>query len=165
MLHELLGSNSFDAVALSFLSCAADVEYVRGLTAGTDRPIVLVAKVETVAGVNNIDEICRASDVVMAARGDLALAVDPPRLYAAVSEIASSAQKTGVPWMVATQILEGLDQLGFPTRAELTDIASWMDRGAAGAMLSRETVFGRRPIESIQYLRSLLHAAHVWRRD
>jgi pyruvate kinase len=162
MLEAITESNIFDAVALSFLSDPDDLKIAREIISSIERPLALVAKIETLTGVERSDEICQLSDVVMAARGDLALAIDPAMLYAAVSRLARSAVQAGVPWLLATQLLEGLDHFGFPTRAELTDIVGWMERGAAGAMLSRETVFGGRPVESIKLLRSLLSAPHTW---
>ena len=162
MLEEIAAAECFDAIALSFASDPADLLMAREILAGAKRPASLIAKIETERGVERLREICAVADIVMAARGDLALAIDPSTLYAAVMEIARSSSEAGIPWVLATQLLEGLDHLGFPTRAELTDVVGWMDRGAAGAMLSRETVFGGHPIESIRVLRSLLAAPRNW---
>ena len=162
MLEEVAAAKCFDAIALSFVSDPADLRRARGILSGFDHPVPLIAKIETRRGVERLAEICQEADVVMAARGDLALAIDPSMLYAAVMEIAHAASAADKPWLLATQLLEGLDYLGFPTRAELTDVVGWMHRGAAGAMLSRETVFGGRPIESIQFLRALLAAPLNW---
>jgi len=160
MLDVVLSSGGFDAVALSFVSDPEDLKTVREIIAG--RPVAVVAKIETRRGVDRVEEICELADIVMAARGDLALAVGPAMLYAAVSHIAGAAYTAGVPWVLATQLLEGLDQFGYPTRAELTDTCGWLERGAAGAMLSRETVFGGHALESIRLLRSLLDAPRTW---
>jgi pyruvate kinase len=162
MLQALAASEAFDAVAVSFVSEPSTLHVVREAVSGAGAAVAVVAKIETREGVDRIDEICAAADVVMAARGDLALAIDPAMLYAAVRRIAEAAAESGTPWVLATQLLEGLDQFGFPTRAELTDVVGWMEHGAAGAMLSRETVFGGCPLESIRHLRALLDAPREW---
>ncbi|GAA3794156.1 hypothetical protein GCM10022226_11850 [Sphaerisporangium flaviroseum] len=130
----------FDAVALSFVSSAQDVVEARELLNGRD--ITVIAKIETALGVANIREICAVADMVMAARGDLALSIPWVDLPEAVEQIATGAEAAGIPWILATQVAEGLERFSIPTRAEICDLAHWLGRGCAGVLLSYETVFG-----------------------
>ncbi|MFI7028435.1 pyruvate kinase [Microbispora rosea] len=130
----------FDAVALSFVSTAEDIVKARELLGGRD--ITVIAKIETALGITNIREICRAADMVMAARGDLALSIPWVELPGAVKQIAAAAEDAGTPWILATQVVEGLERFSLPTRAEICDLAHWLDKGCAGVLLSYETVFG-----------------------
>lgn len=146
----------FDAVALSFVSGADDIEDARKVMAAAGRQLPVVAKIETARGVQEAEAICRAADMVMAARGDLALAVPWVELPAAILSIERAALAAGVPWLVATQIAEGLERYMLPTRAEICDLANWMSRGCGGALLSYETVFGSKPLEAIRCVRTLM---------
>ncbi|MEU8173227.1 pyruvate kinase [Microbispora hainanensis] len=130
----------FDAVALSFVSTAEDIATARELLGG--RNITVIAKIETALGIANIREICREADMVMAARGDLALSIPWVDLPEAVKQIAAAADDAGIPWILATQVVEGLERFSIPTRAEICDLANWLDNGCAGVLLSYETVFG-----------------------
>jgi pyruvate kinase len=109
-LDHILSSRAFDVVALSFVSSASDLARIRRVMETVSRPIPILAKIETPEGVDNIDEICRGADMVMAARGDLALTMPLVELPAAVDHIASRAQAHSTPWILATQIMEGLEQ-------------------------------------------------------
>jgi pyruvate kinase len=61
-----------------------------------------------------------------------------------------------VPWLLATQIAEGLERFAFPTRAEICDLAHWLQEGCAGVLLSYETAFGRRPVDAVAAVAALL---------
>jgi pyruvate kinase len=97
-----------------------------------------------------IAEIANAADWVMAARGDLALNIPWVELPGAVSRIAEAARRAGKPWILATQIAEGVDRSTLPTRAEICDLAHWMQRGCRGVLLSFETAFGPRPRAAVK---------------
>lgn len=155
-LEHILSSSIYDAVALSFLGSEADILQVRQLAKMFKRDISIVAKIETVAGIENIDSICRSADFVMAARGDLALAMPWVELPAAVRHIASSAKANSTPWILATQIVEGLERFVIPTRAEICDMAHWLEEGCAGVLLSYETAFGVRPVAAVACAAALL---------
>lgn len=139
-LEFIARHDEFDAVAVSFVSSAADVAEARSALAGRDIPVI--AKIETARGVANIEEICAAADMVMAARGDLALSIPWVDLPEAVGLIADGARHAGTPWILATQVAEGLERFSLPTRAEICDLAYWLGRDCAGVLLSYETVFG-----------------------
>jgi len=154
-LQELLKEPSFDAVAISFVSTPKDVKEVRRIIKKSGRKLKIIAKIETRLGVKNIAAITREADITMAARGDLALTCPWIDLPEAVEKIAQASQKQKKPWVVATQIAEGLERFGFPTRPEICDLAHWAKTGA-GALISAETAFGPRPLRVIQCTKMIL---------
>ncbi len=141
-LRFVAKSDAFDMVALSFVSSGSDVSVARSVLQGYGREMPVIAKIETAVGVDRLEEICHASDMVMAARGDLALCMPWYELPKSVERIADVATRTGTPWVLATQIAEGLERFALPTRAEMCDLAHWLQRGCSAVMLSYETVFG-----------------------
>ncbi len=149
-------SDAFDMVAISFVSSARDVDTTRQILTENGRAIPIVAKIETGAGVNAAREIADAADVVMAARGDLALYMPWLELPGLVEQIADAAYEAETPWVLATQIAEGMERFSFPTRAEICDLAHWLDTGCAAVMLSYETVFGRDAAGAIKCTRALI---------
>jgi pyruvate kinase len=156
-LDHILSSPVYDAVALSFVGSDTDVSTARQLANKAKRDIPIVAKIETAAGVANIDSICKVSDFVMVARGDLAVAIPWLDLPSAVKEISLTAKSKSIPWILATQIAEGLERFTMPTRAEICDLARWMEDGCAGILLSYETAFGAKPIAAVTCTAALMN--------
>ncbi|MEV5412694.1 pyruvate kinase [Thermopolyspora sp. NPDC052614] len=144
----------FDAVALSFVASSDDLAVAREIMGARRLPII--AKIETALGVERIEEISRSADMVMAARGDLALSIPWVELPAAVTAIADAAVRTGTPWVLATQVAEGLERFTLPTRAEICDLAHWLNRGCSGVMLSYETVFGGNALAAVESVEALV---------
>lgn len=155
-LDFVLGSLAFDAVALSFVACAADVVRVRERATRAGRKIAVVAKVETPAGVAEAPAICRVADQILVGRGDLALTAPWVDLFGSVRAVSAAARAQGVPWLLGTQVAEGLERFAFPTRAEICDLSHWLQAGCAGVLLSYETAFGRRPIDAVAAVAALL---------
>jgi pyruvate kinase len=160
LISDIAATGAYDTIALSFVSSAADVNRARaaadGSSGGTGTLRVL-AKIETRGALARLPEICAASDGVLAARGDLALCLPWVELPAAVQAIADAARTSGVPWYLATQIAEGSGRYGFPTRAEICDLAHWRAEGCAGVLLAYETAFGANPVAAVRDTLALLH--------
>lgn len=148
-LELIAQSNVFDLVALSFVSCSDDVKLARDTLAAFGKELPIAAKIETQLGVDSADEIAEIADVVIAGRGDLALTADWLDLPLHVAAIADAANRVHKPWIIATQLMEGLDRFAIPTRAEICDLHHWIEKGAAGALLSHETAFGTRPVAAV----------------
>jgi pyruvate kinase len=155
-LEHIIASPVYDVIALSFVSTATDLVRVRELAQKANRNITILAKIETPAGLENIASICESADMVMAARGDLALTLPWVELPAAVQTIAAAAKTISTPWILATQIMEGLERFAIPTRAEICDLAHWLSEGCAGAMLSYETAFGTHPATAVACVSTML---------
>ncbi len=155
-LKYIGASGLFDAVALSFVSSADDIAVARRVLSGLGTSLPIVAKVETAAGVENASEIAEAADMLMVARGDLALALPWVELPWAADKIVDAAEAASKPWIIATQVVEGVERFVMPTRAEICDLARWLDRGCNGVMTSYETAFGSNPIGAVRSVHSLI---------
>jgi pyruvate kinase len=162
-LRALLGSTDFDAVALSFVSGTEAVDEAR-LEIGKSHGLEVIAKIETAKGVERAGEICAGADAVMAARGDLALCMPWTALAGGVERIARAAREHAKAWILATQIVESMERFDLPSRAEICDLSHWLATGAAAVMLSRETAFGARPVESVAAVAELIDARD-WERE
>lgn len=155
-LNAIAESRLFDAVAISFVAGPKDIQAARAIMAQRGEVLPVVAKIETESGIDNVEEIGTETDILMAARGDLALSRPWVELAEGVSVIARAAEQAGKPWILATQIAEGLERFAFLTRAEICDLAHWMSVGAHGAMLSYETAFGPRPVEAVRCVKKVI---------
>ena len=155
-LLAVVGSELFDAIAISFVGSPDDIRQARSLMGPHKDSLSIIAKIETQLGVDNIESIASETDVLMAARGDLALTAPWEELYASVVSISQAAIKHNTPWILATQLAEGLERFVFPTRAEICDLAHWVSMGAQGAMLSYETAFGPRPVDAVRAVRGIV---------
>lgn len=157
-LSFIAESDAFDAVALSFVSEAREVADARDILDGDGRRYPIVSKIETRRGVENAEEIAEISDVLMVARGDLALYLPWAQLGYYVEDVVASAKETETPWIMATQVVEGIERFAFPTRAEICDLHRWIRCGCNGVLLSRETAFGSDPERAVATVRSVLDA-------
>jgi pyruvate kinase len=149
-LEVALQSADVDAVALSFVKDQDEVETVRAMARKFQRRITVIAKIETLRGVENACAIAGAADFLLAARGDLALTMPWTELPSAVQSIADAARANSIQWILATQIAEGLHRFSMLTRAEICDLANWLSKGCSGVLLSFETAFGPRPVEAVE---------------
>ena len=146
-----------DLVALSFVQSAEDILRVRTLMVDQGRPKVpIVAKLERPEAIDRLDEILDAADAVMVARGDLGLEIPLERVPRVQKEILHKARASGVPVIVATQVLESMRTEPRPTRAEASDAAGAVDGGADAIMLSGETATGLYPVRSVEVLDAII---------
>ncbi|HEX7717427.1 MAG TPA: pyruvate kinase, partial [Marmoricola sp.] len=136
-----------DFVALSFVRSAKDVEDVRQVMREEGVLLPVIAKIEKPQAIDNLDEVVKAFDGFMVARGDLGVECpleDVPFLQKRVVE---KARRNAKPVIVATQMLESMISNPAPTRAEASDVANAVLDGADAVMLSGETSVGEYPIE------------------
>ena len=134
-----------DAVALSFVRTAADVNMVRQIVAGLGCDTPLISKLEKPQGIDNIEEILEASDGVMVARGDLGVEMAPEKVPVIQKHVIRRAAVWRKPVITATQMLESMVENPRPTRAEASDVANAIFDGSDSVMLSAETASGRYP--------------------
>ncbi len=140
-----------DIVTLSFVRTARDVARLRAML--KDYPHVMVAaKIETKAAVDNIDDIIDAADAVMVARGDLAIEVPPEKVPLVQKSIIRAANRAGKPVITATQMLDSMRVSTVPTRAEVNDIANAILDGTDAVMLSDETAVGAHPARAVSVM-------------
>ncbi len=141
----------FDFIAASFVRTSADVNYLRKFikSIGWTTPRI-IAKIESVDGVENIDEIIEAADGIMVARGDMGVEIPFEKLPAVQKELIKKAYNAGKQVITATQMLESMITNPRPTRAEITDVANAIYDGTSAIMLSGETAAGSHPVEAVK---------------
>ena len=132
-----------DFVTLSFVRHSKDLKQLKKLLGG-NAPAV-VAKIETRQAIENLSDIINEADVLMVARGDLAIETPLEKVPLLQKEIISQANKHGKPVITATQMLDSMRTSDTPTRAEINDIANAIIDGSDALMLSDETAVGNNP--------------------
>ena len=148
-----------DYVALSFVRSAEDVVRVRRLLRRQGRDVPLIAKLEVRRAVERLQEILRAADGVMVARGDLGVEVPLERVPVLQKWILQEANRTGVIAITATQMLESMVERPRPTRAEASDVANAIFDGTDALMLSAETASGRHPLKAVAVMDRIIREA------
>ena len=141
-----------DFLALSFVSCADDVLEARKIIDEHKSDMKIIAKIESVAGYNNLDEILEVADGVMVARGDFGNEAPLDMLPIYQKEMIRKAREVGKPVVVATEMLESMKKSMRPTRAEISDVSNAVLDGTDAVMLSGETTMGKFPIETVRYM-------------
>lgn len=149
-------ANGVDYVALSFVRHGKDIRQLRDLLDQKKSPAKIVAKIEMLEALDNLEEIIRLSDVVMVARGDLAIEIGQTRLPSAQKRIISLSNQLGKPVITATQMLDSMVENPRPTRAEITDIANAVLDGTDALMLSAESASGAYPFKSIRTMHDII---------
>ena len=137
-------------IAASFTNSAKDVEEIRSILKEENAEhIKIMPKIESILGVKNIDEIIKVSDGIMIARGDLGLEVPFEDVPIIEKHIIEKCRELAKPSIVATQMLDSMEKLPIPTRAEVTDVYFAVYMGADCTMLSGESASGLFPILSV----------------
>jgi pyruvate kinase len=142
-----------DFITLSFVRNAKDIQQLRQLiNKNGQQNISIVAKIETKQAVENIEEIVAACDVIMVARGDLAIEIPPEKVPLLQKQIILAANLAGKPVITATQMLDSMRTEATPTRAEVSDIANAILDGTDAVMLSDETAVGDHPDRAVEVM-------------
>ncbi len=149
-------NNKVDYVALSFVRHARDIRKLREMVEAKNSSAKIVAKIEMVEALENLEEICRLSDVVMVARGDLAVEVGQSRLPGFQKRIIQVCNQLGKPVITATQMLDSMVENPRPTRAEITDVANAVLDGTDALMLSAESASGKHPFKCIRTMHEII---------
>jgi pyruvate kinase len=139
-----------DYVAVSFVSCADDIHRARALLREAGSEAALVAKIERVEAVANLEEICDATDAIMVARGDLGVEIGDEELPGLQKRIIRTAIKHNRIVATATQMMQSMVENPVPTRAEVLDVANAVLDGTDAVMLSAETAVGKHPVKVIE---------------
>lgn len=147
-----------DFVGISFVQNARDIRRVRAFCHKRGASPFLIAKIERLQALKNLESIIDAADGVMIARGDLGVETPYAELPGIQKRIVWLSRQKGKPVIVATQVLESMIQNPRPTRAEATDIANAVLERADAIMLSGETATGKYPRESVRTLSEVIRA-------
>lgn len=141
-----------DAVSQSFVETAADIEALRAAASDLGKQPFIVAKIERADALRHFDDILKATDGIMVARGDLGVEVPIEEMAILQKQLIAQASLVGKPVITATQMLESMVSNRLPTRAESTDVANAILDGTDCIMLSGESAMGRYPEESVAML-------------
>lgn len=141
-----------DFIALSFVREASDIEKLRLFLKERNSPAHIVAKIEDQSAIDNLDDIIRATDVLMVARGDLGIEVPLEELPVIQRRAVRTCLAIGRPVIIATHMLESMITQPMPNRAEITDVANAVYEQADCVMLSGETTIGQYPLECVRIL-------------
>ncbi len=139
-----------DLVALSFVRTAEDVTSVRKHTR-----LPLIAKIEKPQAVDSAEDIIRAADCVMVARGDLGIELPIEDVPIVQKQLLRVAGRLARPSITATQMLDSMVASSRPTRAEVADVANAILDGTDAVMLSQETAVGSYPVEAVEMMASI----------
>lgn len=146
----------YDFVAASFVRRAQDVKDVRAiLDANGGKNVQIIAKIENQEGVDNIEEIVELVDGVMVARGDLGIEVPAELVPIYQTRMINECLANGKTVIVATQMLESMQQNSRPTRAEVSDVFNAVREGTSATMLSGESAAGDYPEEAVLYMSNI----------
>jgi pyruvate kinase len=119
----------------------------------------LIAKIETQAAVDNIDEILDVANGVMVARGDLGMQIGLKEVAGLQKRIIHACNVRGKPVITATQMLDSMERHHIPTRAEVTDVYNAILDGTDAVMLSGESAHGPYPVQAIRMMRAIAEEA------
>ncbi len=151
------GANQgIDYVALSFVQSSEDVNSLKKLLSGMNYRAKVIAKVETKSAIDNLEDIVSESDMVMIARGDLAVETPAESIPVVQRKIIGLGQLHSTPTIVATQMLISMTEELEPSRAEVSDVATAVLVGADCLMLSDETASGNYPIEAVKTMQRII---------
>jgi pyruvate kinase len=144
-----------DLVALSFVGSARDLEEAKA------SGVPVIAKIERAGAVDRMEEIVRAADGVLVARGDLGVEIPIERVPLTQKRLIALANRESKPVITATQMLRSMVESPMPTRAEATDVANAVLDGTDAVMLSEETAVGRYPIEAVRVMGRIAEQAEA----
>lgn len=157
--------NGADAVSQSFVETAADVEAVRNAAAEWGYHPFIIAKIERASALEHLDEILKATDGIMVARGDLGVETPIEKIAVVQKQLIRKARLLGKPVITATQMLESMVENARPTRAEVTDVANAILDGTDCVMLSEESAMGKFPVESVAMLAAIAVAIEPYQTE
>lgn len=147
-----------DYIALSFVRSAKDIVDLKKIIRRKRQTTPVIAKIEKVEAVRELDAIIDAADAVMVARGDLGVEMPGHIVPLLQKRIIDRCKNLGKPVITATQMLESMVNNPRPTRAEASDVANAVFDGTDGVMLSAETSVGAYPVEAVMVMDDIIHA-------
>ncbi|MET0065310.1 MAG: pyruvate kinase [Candidatus Thiodiazotropha sp.] len=141
-----------DAVSQSFVADGKDIEDLLAAADKAGRRPFVIAKIERLEALKNLDAILEVADGIMVARGDLGVEIPISRMAVVQKQVMEKSNQLGKPVITATQMLESMTAHRRPTRAEATDVANAILDGTDAVMLSAESAVGRYPVEAVEML-------------
>lgn len=149
----------FDFLAASFARTKEDILEVRKILDEHNSPMKIIAKIENMQGIENLEEILSVSDGIMVARGDMGVEIPMEDVPVLQKKMIKKAVSEGKHVITATQMLESMIKNPRPTRAETTDIANAIYDGTTAIMLSGESAAGLYPVEAVKTMARIAERA------
>lgn len=146
-------TRDFDYVALSFIQKAEDIITFRKMLQERGSAAKIIAKIETKTAVmddQHLEDIVKATDAIMVARGDMGYEVGAEIVPVVQRKLIKMCREHSKICIVATQTMASMVDNPMPTRAEVSDVANAVIQGADVVMTSEETAMGKYPVETIQ---------------
>ncbi|WWR15904.1 pyruvate kinase [Lachnospiraceae bacterium JLR.KK008] len=140
----------FDFIAASFVRTKEDILEIRKILEENKSPIKIIAKIESLQGIRNLEGILSVSDGIMVARGDMGVELPLEEVPIIQKKMIKMAVASGKHVITATQMLESMIQNPRPTRAETNDVANAIYDGSTAIMLSGESAAGKYPAEAVE---------------
>lgn len=140
----------FDFIAASFVRNKEDVLAIREILDENKSPIKIISKIESLQGIQNLEEILSVSDGIMVARGDMGVELPMEEVPIIQKKMIKMAVAAGKHVITATQMLESMIHNPRPTRAEANDVANAIYDGTTAIMLSGESAAGKYPVEAVE---------------
>lgn len=155
---EYSAPKDIDYVSLSFVQSAEDINNLRQMLISLGSTAQVIAKIETKAAIKDdvLEEIVKASDGIMVARGDLAVEAGAEVVPIVQRKIIALCRQYGKLSIVATQMMASMVDAPEPTRAEVSDVANAVIQGADTVMLSDETANGNYPLETVAAMKKVI---------
>ena len=147
--------HNLEYIAQSFVRTKNDILDVRKLLKPGSK-CRIIAKIESREGIKNIDEIIKASDGIMIARGDMGVSLPIYEIPVIQKMIIKKCNCAGKFVITATQMLESMTENLRPTRAEVTDVANAIIDGTDFVMLSAESAVGKYPAEAVIMMNNII---------
>ncbi|WOK99421.1 hypothetical protein Cni_G08133 [Canna indica] len=160
-------SEGVDFIAVSFVKSAEVINHLKSYIAARcrEKEIALIAKIESVDSLKNLEGIIRASDGAMVARGDMGAQIPLEEVPSAQQKIVNLCRKLNKPVIVASQLLESMIEYPTPTRAEVADVSEAVRQRADALMLSGESAMGQYPDKALTVLRTVSLRIERWWRE
>jgi len=147
---EFAAKNDVDFIAHSFVRNKKDVLAVQHILDEYNSKVKIIAKIENLDGVNNIDEILESAYGIMVARGDLGIEIPAEKIPGIQRTLIKKCVQQKKPVIIATQMLHTMIDNPRPTRAEVSDVANAIFSRTDAIMLSGETAYGKYPVEAVE---------------
>jgi pyruvate kinase len=151
-----------DFIAQSFVNEPKDIRLIRSIVGNRLPKCKIFAKIESRAGLKNLDGIIVASDGILVARGDLGVCLPIYEVAIIQKEIVKRCKELKKPVIVATQMLDSMTEELLPTRAEVSDVSNAIIDGAGYCMLSSETAVGKHPDRVVSMMNTIIKYTELY---
>lgn len=158
-------SEGADFISLSFVNSADSIIQLKDyLSTKSSRSVNVLAKIESLESLHNLEAIVEASDGIMVARGDLGVEIPLEQIPTVQEEITRVCRELNKPVIVASQLLESMVEYPTPTRAEVADVSEAVRQYADALMLSGESAIGLFGQKALSVLRMTSSRMELWNR-